>query len=212
MKKEADREYIKTPPPCVLRKENIGEVSRSDGGVEYTHIKTLFPLFQPLSSGLSPRFFPYITVVPQGRSEDSFTLLLCSAIAEKGEVSRSDGGVENLSGSVFLNPLACGAPPIFPLWRTQGESLNLGIYRKRRRETPSPAALPLYFLAENTGGEGKCNFLAFIESAEEETLRHCLRHSSIFSCRIHRGRGEFPFTSPAQELFRVKFFNNNFVV
>ena len=71
MKKEADREYIKTPPPCVLRKENIGEVSRSDGGVEYTHIKTLFPLFQPLSSGLSPRFLPYITVVPQGRNEDS---------------------------------------------------------------------------------------------------------------------------------------------
>lgn len=139
-------------------------------------------------------------------------LFLCLAIAEKGEVSRSDGGVENLSGSVFLNPLACGAPPIFPLWRTQGESLNLGIYRKRRRETPSPAALPLYFLAENTGGEGKCNFLAFIGSAEEETLRHCLRHSSIFSCRVHRGRGEFPFTSPAQELFRVKFFNNNFVV
>ena len=72
-------------------------------------------------------------------------LFLCSAIAEKGEVSRSDGGVENLSGSVFLNPLAYGTPP-------------------------------------------------------------------IFSCRIHRGRGEFPFTSSAQELFRFKFFNNNFVV
>ena len=70
-------------------------------------------------------FLPYITVVAQGRSEDSFTLLLCLAIAEKGEVSRSDGGVENLSVTVSLNPLAYGAPPIFPLRETQGERVNL---------------------------------------------------------------------------------------
>ena len=84
-------------------------------------------------------------------------LFLCSAIAEKGEVSRSDGGVENLSGSVFLNPLACGAPPIFPLWRTQGESLNVTPWHlqeaQKRKPYVTAYVTPLYFLAENTGGE-----------------------------------------------------------
>ena len=70
-------------------------------------------------------FLPYITVVTQGRCEDSFTLLLCLAIAEIGEVSRSDGGVENLSVTVSLNPLAYGTPPIFPLRETQGERVNV---------------------------------------------------------------------------------------
>ena len=48
MKKEADREYIKTPPPCVLRKENIGEVSRSEGvrkEADREYIKTPPPVF-----------------------------------------------------------------------------------------------------------------------------------------------------------------------
>ena len=94
MKKEADREYIKFLL-CVLRKENIGEVSRSDGGVE------------------------------------------------------------NLSGSVFLNPLACGAP--LPLWRTQGESLNVTPWHlqeaQKRKPFVTACGTPLYFLAEYTGGE-----------------------------------------------------------
>ena len=48
MEKEADREYIKTPPPCVLRKENIGEVSRSEGvrkEADREYIKTPPPVF-----------------------------------------------------------------------------------------------------------------------------------------------------------------------
>ncbi|MCR8911741.1 hypothetical protein NW211_06985 [Barnesiella sp. ET7] len=136
-------------------------------------------------------------------------LFLCLAIAEKGEVSRSDGGVENLSVTVSLNPLAYGTPPYIPLAGNTGGEFNCNFLAFTGSAEEAPPRLrrsPYIPLVENTGGEFKCNSLAFAGSAEEETLRHCLRHSSIFSCRKHRGRGEFSFTSPAQELFRVKFF------
>ncbi|WP_300131550.1 hypothetical protein [uncultured Barnesiella sp.] len=142
-------------------------------------------------------------------------LFLCLAIAEKGEVSRSDGGVENLSVTVSLNPLAygtppifplretqgeslnvtswhlqeaqkrlplaCGAPPIFPLWRTQGESLNVTPWHlqeaQKRKPYVTAYGTPLYFLAENTGGEVN-----------------------------------FPLHHPHRNYSGLNFFNNNFVV
>ena len=88
---------------------------------------------------------------------DILKLLLCVLRKENiGEVSRSDGGVENLSGSVFLNPLACGAPPIFPLWRTQGESLNVTPWHLQEAQKRKPFVTAyglLYIFLQKTQGE-----------------------------------------------------------
>jgi len=60
-------------------------------------------------------FLPYITVVTQGRSENRFTLLLCLAIAEKGEVSRS-GGMKKEADREYIK-----TPPLCFLQENRGE-------------------------------------------------------------------------------------------
>ena len=137
----------------------IGEVSRSDGGVENITSFLLMGL-KPIShqavcigySTPSPYgYSPYLIYDEQRERIESITLTvftpselygdspppLCFAWQNIGEVSRSDGGVENITSFLLM-----GLKP------TSHQAVCIGY------STPSPCGHSPYIPYRNTGGEG----------------------------------------------------------
>ena len=113
------------PPPLCFAKQNIGEVSRSDGGVEKTRL-CLFILLnseknEPRSSG-SYRAIRLVATVAVGVCGTRFARTVLALFPPSPlRLHRPIKADRGLCICLYSNPLALRALPLYSLTETQGE-------------------------------------------------------------------------------------------
>ena len=150
------------PPPLCFAKQNIGEVSRSDGGVEKTRL-CLFILLnseknEPRSSG-SYRAIRLVATVAVGvcgtRSARTVLALFPPSSLRlrrpiKAELTSPFSGFIQLS---FFYPSVLRTPPLYFALQNTGEECEIQYFCSTVVSTPSSCGHSPYIPCRNTGGE-----------------------------------------------------------